>query len=145
MDNTICDFATPFYEQGGEETYPHQNEGFFLALEPFAGVVESVTEIENFYDVWFLTKPSYHNIHCYTEKAQWIRKYFGYEFLKRLIMCCDKSLIKGFKGDFLVDDYNKDGQPEFGGHWIHYRNDKYPWKDWRDWLKPENDNRFNIV
>lgn len=47
------------------------------------------------------------NLHSYTEKAQWIQKYFGTEGLKRLILFGNKSLVKG---DYLIDDTQVDEQ-----------------------------------
>jgi 5'(3')-deoxyribonucleotidase len=72
--------------------------------------------------VWILTRPSVHNLSCYTEKAQWIRKYLGFEMQSKTIMCVDKSLLKGH---FLVDDQIEHGQAEFEGKHIHFGSDEF--------------------
>ena len=55
------------------------------------------------FDMWFLTAPSIKNPMSYAEKRVWIEtNSFPPE---RLIICPDKSLLKG---DYLIDD-NKEG------------------------------------
>jgi 5'(3')-deoxyribonucleotidase len=73
------------------------------------------------YDVWNHTRPSIKNTNSYTEKAEWIKKYFGEDMLFKLILCPDKSLVKG---DFLIDDDHRHGQTEFEGEHIHFGKDE---------------------
>jgi 5'(3')-deoxyribonucleotidase len=73
------------------------------------------------YKVYILTRPSIKNIHCYTEKAEWIKKYLGEEMLETMIICPDKSLVKG---DYLIDDDHRHGQTEFEGEHIHFSKDE---------------------
>lgn len=120
MDGTLCDYMGrynlyrklfPYVE------YPQSISGFFSKLEPLEGAVESFKELSKRYDVWILTRPSLKNLHCYTEKAQWVKEFLGEEFLEKLILSPDKSLLIG---DYLIDDYGGDGQSEFLGKWIHF-------------------------
>lgn len=140
MDGTICDFMTPFVENGGNENgvYPQSEKGFFKNLKEYDDVVQSIDDIMEEYDVWFLTRPSMFNTHCYTEKAEWIRDRFGIKGLYKLILSPNKALFDVNEDDFLIDDYGGDGQSEFKGCWIKYSNDKYPWSDWKTWLIKEN-------
>jgi len=39
----------------------------------------------------------------YTEKRVWIEKFFGIDFVEKLIICSNKGLVKGA---FLIDDYS---------------------------------------
>ena len=121
MDNTICDFLTPFKSGQFKLKYPQSKIGFFLDLEPLEGALEGIKTLQQKYDVWILTRPSIKNTHCYTEKADWIKKYFGEEMLEKLIICPDKSLTKG---EYLVDDDHRNGQTEFEGEHIHFGKDE---------------------
>jgi 5'-nucleotidase len=87
--------------------------------------IESVKNLAERFDVWFLSRPSFKNTGSYTEKAEWIKKYFGYDLQKKLILCGDKSLLKG---KILVDDSDNASQDKFEGVWIRIGSDKYP--DW---------------
>ncbi len=126
MDDTLCDFIGPFKSGEYQIKFPQSKVGFFLSLEPLEFAIEGLNILQTKYDVWILTRPSIKNTHCYTEKAEWIKKYFGEDMLNRMILCPDKSLVKG---DFLIDDDIKHGQPEFEGEWLHFATDKFP--DWK--------------
>lgn len=117
MDDTLCDFITPFKTGEYKLKYPHSKVGFFLNLEPIDGAIEGMNTLMTKYDVWILTRPSIKNTHCYTEKAEWIKKYFGEDMLFKLILCPDKSLVKG---DYLIDDDHRHGQTEFEGEHIQF-------------------------
>lgn len=126
MDDTLCDFITPFKTGEYKLKYPHSKVGFFLDLEPLEGAIEGMNTLMKKYDVWILTRPSIKNTHCYTEKAEWIKKYFGEDMLFKLILCPDKSLVKG---DYLIDDDHRHGQTEFQGKHIHFATDE-KFKTW---------------
>ena len=62
------------------------------------------------------------------------KKYFGEDMLNKMILCPDKSLVKG---DYLIDDNGQNGQPEFEGEWIEFASEEFP--DWTaviDYLIP---------
>ena len=121
MDDTICDFITPFKTGEFKLKYPQSKVGFFLDLEPIEGAIEGIKTLQTKYDVWILTRPSIKNTHCYTEKADWIKKYLGEDMLNKMILCPDKSLVKG---EFLIDDDHRHGQTEFEGEHIHFMKDE---------------------
>ena len=134
MDNTIADFLKLYLDEYSRDSnpYPQSRVGFFAELEIFDGVIDAINKLKETSDVYFLTRPSIMNKHCYTEKAEWIEKYFGLESLNNLILCCDKSMIKANPCDILIDDSDRDGQLEFGGMYV-----KYTDQDWNfieDWL-----------
>ncbi len=126
MDDTICDFTAPFKSGQFKLKYPQSKVGFFFDLEPIEGAIEGMKNLMTKYDVWILTRPSIKNTNCYTEKAEWIKKYFGEEMLEKLILCPNKSLVKG---DYLIDDDDKHGQLEFEGEHIHFGVDE-KFKNW---------------
>ena len=132
MDDTLCDFIGPFKSGEYQMKFPQSKIGFFLDLKPLNFSIEGIKTLQTKYDVWILTRPSIKNTHCYTEKAEWIKKYFGEDMLNKMILCPDKSLVKG---DFLIDDDIKHGQPEFEGEWLHFATDKFPnWKSVVEYL-----------
>ena len=104
MDDTICDYKTAYKlakEKNPEIEHPQSVAGFFLNLKPLPEAIEAVNLLRKDYDVYILTRPSYQNPLCYTEKRLWVEKYFDLEFCRKLIFCSDKTLIIG---DILIDD-----------------------------------------
>lgn len=87
--------------------------------------IESINQLRDKYDVWVLTRPSVKNTHCYSEKAEWIKKYLGEDMVSKLIISPNKSLLKG---DFLIDDRTEHGNSEFEGELIQFGSEKFP--DW---------------
>ncbi len=126
MDDTLCDFIGPFRRGEVSIKYPQSKVGFFLNLEPLEGAIEGMKTLQTKYKVYILTRPSIKNTHCYTEKAEWIKKYLGEEMLEGMILCPDKSLVKG---DYLIDDDHRHGQTEFEGEHIHFGKDER-FKNW---------------
>lgn len=86
----------------------HVNESrWFLDLPVVDGAVEGLNALADHPDVaevWICTKPLEANPHCQSDKANWIRTHFGEEWLRRLIITPDKSMVQG---DLLLDDAPK--------------------------------------
>jgi 5'-nucleotidase len=128
MDGVLCDFFGAFSDVRRKDPnfkYPQSRIGFFKNLEPMPDAIESFNKLKEHYDVWILTRPSFKNISCFNEKAEWVLEHLGFDVLEKTIMCGDKSLLKG---DILIDDDDKAGQPDFEGEWIEFASDKFP--DW---------------
>ena len=123
MDRTLVDYDGGFNKIKNAIKYPQSKIGFWLDLSPIQGAIESFKYLESKYDVWILTRPSFHNFNSYSEKAQWVREKLGFEAQKRTILCGDKSLVKG---QYLIDDDCKNGQPYFEGIWIQFGSTDYP-------------------
>jgi 5'-nucleotidase len=129
LDGVVCDFKTAMQEvrcQEPDRGFPQSRIGFFSQMPPMPGALEAVRELALTHDVWFLSRPSFRNLHSYTEKALWIQTHLGFEMLQRLILCGDKSLVIG---DILVDDCGHAGQEVFQGTWLQFGSEKYP--DWK--------------
>lgn len=135
MDGVLCNFykaAKQALIENPNQKYPQSQWGFFLKLEEIEGAIESFRKLQEKYDVWILTRPSFKNVNCYTEKAQWVWDHLGYDVLEKTIMSPDKSLLKG---DYLIDDQGNAGQGNFEGEWIHFKSEKFPdWKSVIDYL-----------
>lgn len=127
MDHVLCDFDKRWAEVKIEHpdlAYPQSLPGFFAELDPIEGGVESYKWLSENFDTWILTRASYKNPHCYTDKRLWVEKHLGIEVCPRLIICSEKGLLKG---DYLVDDYP---WPKFGGTQLKFgRYGEY--KTWR--------------
>lgn len=131
MDDVLCNFSDAFHaarKVNPEIRYPQSQYGFFTNLLSIDGAVEGVNALiqSNTFEPYILTAPSTRNPFSYTEKRVWIEKYFGYEFVKKLIICSNKSLLKG---DYLIDDnITGKGQDRFEGEFIHFGTNDFP--DW---------------
>lgn len=128
MDGVLCDYQKAYNEcliNNPERQYPQSQTGFFLFLEPIIGSIQTVNELKHYYDINILTRPSYMNLHCFTEKALWIKKHFGQWLVDKIYMAPDKSKIIG---DYLIDDSIADGQANFVGEHIHFGTEKF--KNW---------------
>ena len=128
MDDTICDYSglwKVYKEKFPEVKYPQSKFGFFSRLKPIDNAIECILLLEKYFNIYILTRPSIKNLHSYSEKAEWVEKYLGEKYLEKLILCPDKSLVKG---DFLVDDYDKNGQEDFEGEFVRYGTEDFP--DW---------------
>lgn len=130
MDSVLCDFQASYQAKllaDPAQIYPQSQYGFFANLAPIEGAIESFKELYERFDVYILTRPSFHNPLCYTEKRVWVEKYFGFEVCRKLILCGDKWLLKG---DILIDDYP---YVQFEGKLIQFATEEFP--DWTTVMK----------
>jgi len=80
-------------------------EGFFLNLPPMKGSIAAAKAmVAKGYRVLFCTSPVQTSQHCAGEKFEWIRKHFGEEWVKRIVLTSDKTPVRG---DVLIDDKPK--------------------------------------
>lgn len=129
MDGVLCDFDGAFArdkKRNPEAPYPQSVPGFYRNLTPLIGAVQAMASfLENpNIDPYILTAPSIYNPLCYTEKRLWTEDHLGFDWVKRLIICPDKSLLKG---DMLIDDHvSGRGQDKFEGRLIHFGSPGFP-------------------
>jgi 5'-nucleotidase len=121
--------------------------GLFIAFEPADGCVKAVKEmVDAGLSVFFCSAPlPFQYESCVAEKYAWVRHHFGEEFLPRIIITRDKTVIKG---NVLIDD-----KPRVSGacakpEWTHilysqsYNKNVVgvprftKWSDWRESLAP---------
>lgn len=74
---------------------------WFRRLPPVDGAAEGLEELARMADVWIVTKPLESNPWCRDEKAAWVREHLGADWVRRLIIAPDKTMVRG---DALVDD-----------------------------------------
>ncbi|WP_189535915.1 5' nucleotidase, NT5C type [Paludibacterium paludis] len=116
-------------------------KGFYLDLPPVEGAVAAMRAmLEMGLDVRICTSPLQRYRHCVPEKYEWVERHLGTEFVSRLILTRDKTLVHG---DILVDD-----KPEITGvrtpDWWHVVFDqpynrhiggaRATWADWQSVL-----------
>jgi len=81
--------------------------GFFLELEPIEGGVGALEEMAELADVRICTAPTTYYKNCVLEKYAWVERHLGSEWVRRIILTKDKTLVRG---DYLIDD-----KPEITG------------------------------
>jgi 5'-nucleotidase len=76
--------------------------GFFSGLPPVAGAIEGVAKLLSLgHDVRICTSPLNQWRHCVSEKYEWVERHLGADFIHRVIVTKDKTVVHG---DVLVDD-----------------------------------------
>jgi 5'(3')-deoxyribonucleotidase len=123
MDDVLCNYLGAYREAKDKNPgilYPQSIKGFYLDLKPIPGAIEGFKFLQKHFEVYIATRPSYMNVHCYSEKREWVEKYLGLETCKNLAMTPNKNLLMG---DFLIDDVP---WIEFKGEQILFGSDKFP-------------------
>ena len=106
---------TAFYvkEQYPDDLKPLVTEvlrepSFFRDMMPIEGGREALTEMDNMgYEVFICTSPLSAYKNCVLEKFEWVEQNLGPQWVKRIILTKDKTLVKA---DILIDD-----KPEITG------------------------------
>jgi len=140
---------TTFYvkQQYPDELKPLVSEivlepGFFRDMMPMDGGREALFEMDKMgFEVFICTSPMSTYQNCVLEKFEWVDRVFGPQWVKRIILTKDKTLVKA---DYLIDD-----KPEITGvedtpSWEHiiydrpYNRDvnkkRITWENWKDVL-----------
>lgn len=122
MDNTICEWDKPIFEQlpALDRTkyvswdifscYPGyesqikaiiNSPGFYRNLTPIDGAIKGVKQLVEHSEIYFLTASPAPNIGAFSEKAEWIKEHFGPEYVPRLMIGSRKDIVNA---DMLIDD-----------------------------------------
>ena len=123
MDDVLCGYIGAYIDARKKNPsieYPQSIPGFYLGLEPIPGAIYGVKLLQEHFEVYISTRPSYMNPHCYIEKRQWVEKYFGLETCKNLTMAPNKNLLIG---DYLIDDMPWN---EFKGNQLLFGSSTFP-------------------
>ena len=76
--------------------------GFYRDLPAIAGAVEAMTALlDQGHDVRICTSPLTQYRNCVPEKYEWVERHLGAEFVTRMIVSKDKTIVRG---DVLIDD-----------------------------------------
>ena len=140
MDNVLVDFQSGLdrvpeavkaeYADDGTGK-PHYDEipGIFSLMDPMPGAIEAMQELNKFFDLYILSTAPWLTPSAWSDKLEWVQRYFGKDensiFYKRLIISHHKDLNRG---DFLIDDREKNGADQFKGELIQFGSSRFP--DW---------------
>ena len=162
MDNVLVNFQSGL-EKIDEETRQQYRAkspdeiarmdeipGLFSLMEPMPGAIEAVHKLAEVYDVFILSTAPWKNPSAWSDKVEWVKKYFDDNnsspdtppFYKRMIITHRKDFVEG---DYLIDDRGKNGTSEFKGEWIQFG--KLPFNTWNtvlDYLLPKNEKTNNL-
>jgi 5'(3')-deoxyribonucleotidase len=133
MDGVVADFIGAVGEYRGYGAYPEMYErGFFHDLEPLEGALVNVRRLikHDSVDLWILTQPVKESAHSYSEKVQWVMKWFP-ELSHRIVMSQEKGFLAA-PGRYLIDDSDvkwKNKWEQAGGTFIHF-NEFEPHQSW---------------
>jgi 5'(3')-deoxyribonucleotidase len=135
MDNVLVDFPSGIECLSEKTRCEYEGRfdevpGIFGLMKPVPGAVEAVQILSQHFDCYILSTAPWKNPSAWTDKAEWVHRYFGSDrdspFYKRLIISHHKDLNKG---DYLIDDRTKNGAGEFEGELIRFGSEKFP--DWK--------------
>jgi 5'-nucleotidase len=76
--------------------------GFFRSLPPIPGGLEALTDMRQAnIEVFICTTPFAQFKNCVLEKFEWVEENLGPEWIERIILTFDKTLVSA---DYLIDD-----------------------------------------
>lgn len=109
MDDTACNFSKAYRIAIAKEPgiiYPQSQLKFFENLEPIEDFVDAYFKLKTKFNVFLLSRPSIFNPLSYTEKRLWVEKYLGFDECGKMMLACDKTLVRG---KYLIDDCEQTG------------------------------------
>ncbi|MDR2789675.1 MAG: hypothetical protein LBB59_01685 [Campylobacteraceae bacterium] len=137
MDGVLADFESGLKVQSEKTLKKYENRedeipNLFANMLPMSGAEESFMELSKIYDTYILSTAPWENVSAWSDKLSWVKKYFGENARKRLILTHRKDLNIG---DYLIDDRTRNGADKFCGELILFGSDKFPgWKAVRKYL-----------
>jgi len=116
--------------------------GFFRDMLPVTGAKDALDEMEKMgFEVFICTSPLSIYKNCVLEKYEWVEKYLGSPWLKRVILTKDKTIVEA---DILIDDKPLITGVENKPKWDHILYDRpynrgidkrrMTWANWKDVL-----------
>lgn len=128
MDHVLVDFDRGYRAEilkNPEQPFPQSKTGWWYDLLPIPNAIQAVEELKEIANIYILTRPSVYNANSYTEKRMWIEKHLGFEMCQNLILCYDKTMVRG---DYLIDDSKHAGI--FKPTWEHIHFGHEPFYSW---------------
>ncbi|MDR2671927.1 MAG: hypothetical protein LBC35_01240 [Coriobacteriales bacterium] len=134
MDDVLVDYSGGYKLVAREELDAAKGKlkdipGIFARLNPLPGALTAVETLSKHYECHVLSTAPWENPTSWTDKVNWIFRYFGSDtqspFYKRINLTHDKGM---FSGDYLIDDRSKHGVLLFSGEWIEFGSARFP--DW---------------
>jgi 5'-nucleotidase len=135
MDNVLVDFPHGIECLSNEDKLKYDGNydecpGIFSLMRPLPDALESYRILHEHFDTYILSTSPWNNPSAWNHKLEWVQKHLaqspGDPAYKRLILTHHKNLNKG---DFLIDDRDKNGAGQFEGEHIWFGTPKFP--DWK--------------
>lgn len=128
MDGVLVDFDSKAKEISADILEEHNGDvcsiqGVFLDMEPMPGAIEAYKNLAEKFDTYILTTAPWDNNSAWSDKLKWVKKHLGKTAEKRLIISYHKNLNKG---DYLIDDLQRNGADGFEGELILFGSKKFP-------------------
>lgn len=77
-------------------------KGFFKSLPPISGSIDGIKKLRSLgHEVFICTSPLRNYKNCVLEKYEWVDQYLGGDFVSKIILSRDKTMVNG---DILIDD-----------------------------------------
>lgn len=147
MDGVIVDFKREidlYFQKDSNLEFiyrenPDEIPGIFKNPQPIEGAIESILKLsqQGKYDLLIATSATWGNVESAMHKREWIERYFGDLFKKKMIITHRKDLLLG---DYLIDDREANGAKDFQGElisfgWAYEKNKWNEYPTWEDVLK----------
>jgi len=116
--------------------------GFFREMMPMDGAKEALFEMESMgHEIFICTSPLSTYKNCVLEKYEWVDQFLGPEWVKRIVLTKDKTIVKA---DIIIDDKPEITGVESTPSWEHILYDRpynrnvdrkrLTWENWKDML-----------
>lgn len=130
MDGVLVDFESGLQKfckdiQDHDRKHPEEIQGLFLLSDPVKDAIEAVHKLEEKFDLFILTTAPWYNPSAWGDKVIWVQRWLDDIFHKRIIITHRKDLLRG---DFLIDDRDRNGADAFQGKLIKFGSEEFP--DW---------------
>ena len=135
MDNVLVDFPSGIQKISEAEKEEYEGRldevpGIFSLMDPMPGAIEAYQELSKLFDTYILSTSPWNNPSAWQHKLEWVHAHLHNEAYKRLILSHHKNLVRG---DFLIDDREKNGAKDFEGELILFGSKDFP--DWNTVLR----------
>jgi 5'-nucleotidase len=136
MDDVIVDFESGVNKLSKDEKikfFGRYDEApkIFRTMDPVPGAVDAIKLLCKYYEIYVLSTAPWNNSLAWSDKVDWIKKYFGDKedgaLYKKLILSHHKNLVRG---DVLIDDRLKNGADKFNGELILFGSNSF--SGWRE-------------
>ncbi len=137
LDNVLVDFPSGIEQldtltrqafDGRLDEVPN----IFSLMKPMPDAIDSFNELAEVFDTYILSTSPWENPSAWSDKLNWVKAHLGPKAYKRLILSHHKNLNRG---DFLVDDRDKNGVDKFEGEVILFGSEQFPdWKVTKEYL-----------
>ena len=143
MDGVLVDFKSAYgrLTTWEKNTYNPANDDpedanydevpdIYSRMEPMDGAIAAYEKLSQVYETYILSTAPWENPTAWSDKLEWVKRHLGKTAHKRLILSHNKQLNKG---DYLIDDRDKNGANKFDGELICFGSYEFP--DWNSVLR----------